>query len=597
MSTEIEDLLPSLPFKRFDNVLKWYNNNKSRFIIKGKKGPYVDLHSMKNEFTKEAYRKIVGVTTSKKKLIKVFKHYISIKKDFDRNVIYLLRKKDESGVLAFAVFTSSNPTDPTTGVTQAFSCKHDCYYCPNEPGQPRSYIHDEPGVLRANRNDFDPIRQMNDRISSYVEWGQTGLKLEIKILGGTFTEYPVMYLETFIRNIVYAANTFFHTTKRSAFTIEEEIILNATADIRIVGLSCETRPDTLIAEDGDDWIRRFRKWGITRIQMGVQHISNKILKKINRGHTVQASIKALQKLKNAGFKVDIHLMPDLPNANSKIDIKMLETVYNTEYLQSDGLKIYPTAVTPWTTIKKWHDSGKYKPYAQSDPVGFLKMMTYSMLGAKPWMRLDRVIRDIPGPHIQGGNQVTNLRQILNQRIIKSGQQIMEIRYRECGRRHNNMYKIEDGEYLIRKYKASGGIEYFISLESKDKKCIFGFLRLRISKNDVFDVLHRMGKVRELHVYGNVTKVGVHNNNVQHSGVGKTLLKMAEDISYSNNCVGVAVISGMGVTKYYQKQGYFMNNTFMIKRFIFTKQRVIIAFLIIAILILSILSILNQNIQV
>lgn len=572
--SEIEEIIPSLPIKEFDNILKWYNQNTSKYTINSKKGAYIDLQTMKKDFMKKTYRKIVGVVTSKKKLINVFKYYISIKKDFDKNVIYLLRKKDESGVLAFAVFTSSNPTDPTTGVTQAFSCKHDCYYCPNEPGQPRSYIHDEPGVLRANRNEFDPIRQMNDRLVSYVEWGQTGLKLEIKILGGTFTEYPVMYLETFIRNVVYAANTFFDTIKRDAFSIEKEITLNATADIRIVGLSCETRPDTLIAEDGDDWIRRFRKWGITRIQMGVQHTNNMILKKINRGHTVEASILALRKLKNAGFKVDIHLMPDLPNATPDIDTLMLKIVYNTDYLQADGLKIYPTAVTPWTTIQKWHDSGKYKPYAQSDPEGFLKMMTYSMLGAKPWMRLDRVIRDIPGQHIQGGNKVTNLRQILNQRITRSGQQIMEIRYRECGRRHNNMYKIEDADYVIRKYDASGGIEYFISLESKDRKCIFGFIRLRISRNDVFAVLHNMGKVRELHVYGNVTRVGVHNNNIQHSGVGKTLLKMAEKISYKHNCDGIAVISGMGVTKYYEKRGYYMKDTFMIKRFYLTKYKLI-----------------------
>ena len=583
--TDIEDIIPDLHIHTFKNVLNWYNANKSNYIVKTKNGSYIDFPSMKKFFTSSNFRKIVGSRTSKKDLIKVYKYYISTKKDFDKNIIYLLRKRDESGVLAFAVFTSPNPTDPTTGITQQFSCKHNCYYCPNEPGQPRSYIHDEPGVLRANRNDFDPIRQMNDRISSYVEWGQTGLKLEIKILGGTFTEYPIPYLEIFIRDIVYSANVFFDEHKRRPYSIETEIFLNSEADIRIVGLSCETRPDILLADDGNDWIKRFRKWGITRIQMGVQHTDNDILKKINRGHTVETSIKALRKLKNAGYKVDIHLMPDLPNASEEIDMLMLQTVYNTQLLQADGLKIYPTAVTPWTVIKKWKDSGKYKPYAQSNPEGFLNVMTYSMLGAKPWMRLDRVVRDIPGPHIEGGNKVTNLRQILNDRITKSGKSIMEIRYRECGRRHNNKYKLEDAEYITRKYKASGGLEYFISLESTDNKCIFGFIRLRISKNEVFDVLHRMGKVRELHIYGNVTKVGIHNTNIQHSGIGKTLLRMAEHISYSHNCVGTAVISGMGVTKYYQKQGYHEEDTYMIKRFIFTKQRVIIGLLIIEVLFL------------
>ena len=577
-SPDLEELLPfptqPLPIKYFDAVLKWYNDNKSRFIVNGKKGEYIDLQSMKKIFTQKVLRKLVGVHTSKKKLIKVYKHYIKIKKDFDRNVIFLLRKKDESGVLAFAVFTSPNPTDPTTGITQSFSCKHDCYYCPNEPGQPRSYIHDEPGVLRANKNKFDPIQQMEDRLRSYLEWGQSGLKLEIKILGGTFTEYPVAYLEHFIRDVVYAANVFFDDIKRTPYSIESEISLNATAEVRIVGLSCETRPDTLIIDDGDDWIRRFRKWGITRVQMGVQHTSNYILQKINRGHTVEDSIDALRKLKNAGFKVDIHLMPDLPNATPKSDMLMLETVYKTDLLQADGLKIYPTAVTPWTTIQKWHNSGKYKPYAQSDPDKFIEVMTYSILGACPWMRLDRVIRDIPSTHIQGGNMVTNLRQIINNNIVKSGQTIMEIRYRECGRRHNNLYRLENAIYITRVYHSSGGRDYFISLESPDMKCIFGFIRLRISDHCVFDVLNNMGKVRELHVYGNVTKVGTRNNNVQHSGVGKTLLKMAENIAYKNNCKGVAVISGMGVTKYYEKRGYHMKDTFMIKKFYISRDLLI-----------------------
>lgn len=477
-----------------------------------------------------------------------------------------------SGVTIITVLTSPRPNG------QEFSCKHNCYYCPNEPAhegnnwtpQPRSYLSKEPAVARANRNEFDPIKQMTDRIQSLLLNGHEIDKLEIIIEGGTYTEYPVDYLREFHRDLVYCANTYFDdpNTRREPLNITEEIAINATARVRIVGLSIETRPDALIDEYGESWLRRFREWGVTRVQLGVQHTNNYILKKINRGHTVKDAALAIELLKDNGIKVHIHLMPDLPFSNPEEDIKMFDTVFKTPMLQPDEVKIYPCEVTPWTVIQKWHNSGKYKPYAQTNERALLDVVKYSMEICPPWIRLPRVIRDIPLTYIQGGNMYPNLRQMLMDELEKDGKITMDIRARECGR--NTHYKIEDSVFLTRTYRTMRGTEYFISCESRDEMCIFGFIRLRIPDNydnTEFDCLHNRGLIRELHVYGNVTPVGFNKTmDSQHKGIGKQLVRIAEEISYGKNLIGTAVISGMGVTKYYEKIGYNLVDTYMIKTF-------------------------------
>lgn len=483
--------------------------------------------------------------------------------------------RNMSGVTIITVLTSPRPHG------QQFSCKHNCYYCPNEPAhegnnwtpQPRSYLSKEPAVARANRNDFDAIQQMTDRMQSLLLNGHEIDKLEIIIEGGTYTEYPVDYLREFHRDLVYCANTFFDDApiKRAKLTIEEEIAMNANAKVRIIGICIETRPDALYDDtQQESWLRRFRKWGVTRVQLGVQHTNNSILKRINRGHTIEDAANAIQLLKDNCFKVDIHLMPDLPFSSPEEDKKMFETVFNTPLLQPDQVKIYPCEVTPWTVIQKWHESGKYKPYAQTNERGLLDVVKYGMELCPPWVRLPRVIRDIPLTYIEGGNMYPNLRQMLTSELEKEGKTIMDIRSRECGR--NVHYKIENAVFLIRTYETKNGTEYFISCESPDKHCIFGFIRLRIPhvierETVLFTCLQHRGLIRELHVYGNVIPVGYNKQlDSQHKGIGKRLVKIAEEISYENGLIGTAIISGMGVTKYYEKLGYYEEETYMIKTF-------------------------------
>ena len=183
-----------------------------------------------------------------------------------------------SGVNSFAVLLSPKPDG------QDFSCKHNCYYCPDETKEngaeddmPRSYLKKEPAVSRGFRNGWDPIKQMNDRLTSLLKQGHEVDKIELIVEGGTYTEFPETYLRNFNRDCYYAANTFFdQEPKRDKMELTFEMLENINSKVRIIGLCIETRPDAI----NDDWIEFFRNNGVTRVQLGVQHTDTGILKKL-----------------------------------------------------------------------------------------------------------------------------------------------------------------------------------------------------------------------------------------------------------------------------------------------------------------------------
>lgn len=490
------------------------------------------------------------------------------------------RVRNISGVCVITVLTSPYPNG------QSFSCKHDCFYCPNEPAhsnnnwqaQPRSYLYHEPAVLRANRWGFEPIQQMFDRMDSYIATSNVVDKIEIIIEGGTYCDYPVDYLEKYHRDLFYAANIYFDVKKalidsytniteisksiRQPLTIQQEMQINKTALIHIIGLSIECRPDSL----NNDWLHRFRNWGVTKIQIGIQHTDNAILYKINRGHTIEQALWAIQYLKDNCFKVHIHIMPDLPGTSSDIDMKMFDFVYSN--VCPDEMKIYPCQIVPWTKIKQWYDKGIYKPYFDDNPQYLIDVIKYAMETCPNYIRVPRCIRDIPvTQYVTGGNNISNMRQIVDNLLNGDYVKSKEIRSREIGR--NIKYYNLPANYNIYKYKANNGTDYFIAYESYDKVALFGFIRLRIvQKNNlqIFKILNHCGLIRELHVYGDVTQVNtIKKQAVQHTGIGTGLLKIAERITMENGLNKVVVISGEGVKGYYEKKGYIEKNTFMIKK--------------------------------
>ena len=578
----------------FTNLLYWLNANGESINIANNN----ELNKkFQSEFNKQMrLSKIPGLRKSI--LLNVLNNVLDIS-DFDielRNnfdiLKMLLRKRpmrNISGITSITVITAPFPDG------QKFSCKHNCYYCPNEPAhegndwqaQPRSYLYHEPAVRRANQHKFYAIGQMLNRMDTYFSNGHVIDKLEIIVEGGTYTEYPVDYLERYHRDLFYAANIYFDLRKlysnydncliqkldlkllsniRQPLSVEEEIKINKTAKVHIIGICIETRPDAL----DDDWLYRFRKWGVTRIQLGAQHVDNKILKKINRGHSVEQLLWAMKYLKDNCFKIDIHIMPDLPDASPEIDKAMFDYVYSV--VCPDQMKVYPCQTVPWTIIEKWYKQGKYVPYFDKDPNLLIDVVKYSMENCPPWVRLPRVIRDIPcSVYVEGGNNIGNMRQMVDNILDGQGIVSMDIRSREIGR-HSKYYN-KPANYNSYYYYGNEGHDYFIGYESYDLRALFGFIRLRIveEKNNkiVFNILKKRGLVRELHVYGDTTAVNSFaKHGCQHTGIGKGLLKCAEIKTMENGLYGIVVISGEGVKEYYEKRGYKEIDTFMVKDFWF-----------------------------
>jgi ELP3 family radical SAM enzyme/protein acetyltransferase len=485
--------------------------------------------------------------------------------------------RSNSGVMVVTVVTSPYPKSGEK-ITK-FSCPYNCHYCPAEPDQPRSYLLKEPAVHRANRNKFDAVDQFRDRGSCYIVNGHPFDKVELIVLGGTWSSYPEDYKEEFVRDLYYAGNTFFDKnfmiTPRERKSLDEEIKLNETALCRIIGLTIETRPDQIHKKE----LMTLRRYGVTRIQLGIQHTDDEILRGVNRQCTTKKAIHAIKMLKDTCFKVDIHLMPDLPGSSPEKDEAMFRYILESPDLQVDQWKIYPCEVVPWTEIKKWYDEGSYKPYAdckyemginsrkiQTNPLFELLIRVKHQV--HPWIRINRIIRDIPSEYISAGNDAEDLRQHLQKEMRLRNLACKCIRCREVKDKKTN---IEEAQLVVRTYDASGGKEFFMSYESPDQKILYGFLRLRLSNHtgaNIFPELEKTALIRELHVYGKVIPVYSKDmkdkKSVQHGGFGTKLLLEAQKIAKENGFMRIAVISGVGVRNYYRKLGFVDEEYFLIK---------------------------------
>jgi ELP3 family radical SAM enzyme/protein acetyltransferase len=491
-------------------------------------------------------------------------------------------QRSESGIQSVSILTSPYPKyEDENGkiIQQNFSCKHNCYFCPNEIDpvskkmvMPRSYLSREPACLRASRNEFDPIKQIYDRLLSLEKMGHPLDKLEIIVLGGTVLEYPREYLTYFTTQIFYICNIYPFTDSRKMLSLVEEQRINTSTDIKIIGYTLETRPDGITYES----INYLRWLGVTRMQIGIQHTSNRLLNIVNRGHGVEESIVAIKLLKNSGLKVISHLMPDLPYATKDEDLEMFdEILYNSDLL-CDEYKIYPCVATKFSMIKKWADRGEYVPNADKDPNYLRDVIGYYMKNVQPWVRIPRIIRDIPNDYIHYGNKEGHLREIIDKNVKTN-----EIRGREIRNTKLTEYPI----LVIDSFDSSGCKEYFIRYETKDRTKILGFCRLRLNKewNPFLNELNGCALIRELHVYGKTTIVNSKDKaNVQHLGLGKKLIKNAEWVALKHGYINICITSGIGVQGYYKnKLGYHLDGLYMKKNIVKYKSfSIIILFILI-----------------
>ncbi len=439
------------------------------------------------------------------------------------------------------------PTKTISGITPVAvmlpprKCNHgECVYCPSMD-VPQSYTPRSPVVMRARRVNYNSYKQVRARLKAFRVMNHPTDKIEVIIMGGTFLEYDKKFQGEFIRGIYNGLNG-----KKSA-TLKQAQKLNEKANCRCVAMCVETRPDVCV-----EFIDRMREWGVTRVELGVQIIDDKIYEKINRGHKVEDVINATRKLKNSGFKVGYHIMPGLPGSSLKKDYKLFKKIFSSSNFRPDQLKIYPCQVMPNSELEQWYWKKKYNPYTREQTEKIL----VAMLKEVPrYCRVMRIMREIPPQYIVAGTRRIDLRREIEKELRKKNSKLKEIRYREIGFAINR--GAIDG-YLklkITKYKASDGIEYFLEIVNSED-ILFGLCRLRINNNE--------GIIRELHVYGKSLKLGEEGKISQHRGFGKMLMKKVEDITRKNNIKKLKVISGIGVREYYKKLGYKLEGNYMVK---------------------------------
>ncbi|MDD4271305.1 MAG: tRNA uridine(34) 5-carboxymethylaminomethyl modification radical SAM/GNAT enzyme Elp3 [Patescibacteria group bacterium] len=530
-------------------AIKQKQNRKNAIgeLLNSKIKSRVELMAIKRKLAKKYGEKIL----SHSEILKEYRNKLStttIKRQAELEKV--LRKRSVRTMSGIA---------PVAVLTKTYPCPGKCAYCPTEKDVPQSYLSNEPAVMRAIRCGYDPYKQVQLRLRALEANGHEPTKIELIVIGGTWSVLPENYKYWYIMECFRAANEHGvksqkHSSKLKIAKLKNNLNLeqkkNESAKYKIIGITLETRPDYINKKE----LLEMRELGCTRVELGVQAIDDKILKLNKRGHGVAEVAQATKLLKNYGFKVTYHIMPGLPGATAKKDLAMFKKLFTNERFQPDQLKFYPTVVTRGSLLYKWWRAGKYKPY--SDKVLKDLIMKCKKV-VPPYVRIIRLIRDIPGESIMAGNLITNLRQVMKDQGVVC-------RCIRCREAKEQKFKVESLKLKVIRYKASGGVEYFLSYESKDGKVLYGFCRLRLvnAKSPLPPLLKGAGLIRELHVYGELVSVGKLKK-VQHAGLGKMLMQEAEKITREQGYKKIAVIAGVGVRGYYRKLGYRLEDSYMV----------------------------------
>ena len=498
--------------------------------------------------------------------------------------------RTQSGVAPVAIMTK--PRDCDHG-----SCTFCCGGVNSHFGDvPKSYTGNEPASMRAIRNKFDAYLQVFNRLEHYILLNQVPDKVELIIMGGTFLSYPEEYQENFVKDAFKAMNDFgelffvdnvldknkfkeffesdldFRDKDRTAKihkkllslkksnkidnNLEFEQLRNETGKIRCSVLVVETKPDWCFEQE----INQVLKLGTTRVEIGIQTLNNQILKKTNRGHTLQDSIKCIQLLKDSFLKTTFHLMPGLPGSSKEEDINNFKELFSNQDFQPDGLKIYPCMVMPGTPLYRQYIKGSFKPIKTEEAAEIvIKGKKY----IPRYARVYRILRDIPTKYTTDGVGITNFRQYLHQIMDDRNLKCQCIRCREprnkeINRNHVKLKRID--------YNASKGKEIFLSYDDTKNDILLGFLRLRIPyKPFRKEITKNSMGIREIHIYGNTTSLGKRGP-IQHHGLGKRLVETSEKIANEEyDMKKILVTSGVGVRNYFYKLGYKRDGPYMAKK--------------------------------
>jgi len=434
---------------------------------------------------------------------------------------------------------------PVAVMAKPFPCPGKCVYCPTSPEAPKSYTIESPAVLRARSCGFDASKQVEIRLKTLAEMGHARDKIELIIMGGTFLSYPRDYQYQFVKDCYDALNGV------TSSSLEESRKLNEKAEHRCVGLCIETRPDFC----GEDEIARMLDFGTTRVELGVQTLDDEIYCLTKRGHGVAEVSSATRLLRDRGFKVYYHWMPGLPGSTPEHDLEMSKQLFEDPRFRPDGLKLYPTLVVRGSELESWYRDNRYQPYSDEVMIDLL----IAIKGLIPkYVRISRLMRDIPSKFILAGSRDLALRGTVRKRMQEAGVSCSCIRCREYGHRRSDGWAIGRPCLTRLDYETTGGKEILLSYEDENET-LFGLLRLRVSEEAAV--------VRELHIFGPEVPLGEKAEQAaQHHGLGERLLREAERIARRESKADrLSVLSGVGAREYYRSLGYHLNGSYMVKQ--------------------------------
>ncbi len=461
---------------------------------------------------------------------------------FERQVFDRLRLKPIRTVSGVA---------PVAVLTEPWPCPGECIFCPEADGYPKSYLPDEPGARRARLANYDPFEQTATRLQSLESMGHATDKIELLILGATWSAYPRDYQEWFVRRCLDVMNG------RESATLLQAQRANETAEHRNVGLVIETRPDQITSAE----VGRLRWLGVTKVQLGAQSLDDRLLAANRRGHAVADTRRACRLLRLAGFKLHLHWMPNLYQATPASDRADFARLWSDPAVRPDELKLYPCSLIAGTPLYTLWQQGEYQPYSDDE---LIELLIDCKKTVPPYCRLSRVMRDIPSQYIAAGTTQSHLRQVVQREMKRRGLACRCIRCREV-----RQEKIAAGQLHFEPYTYStdATTEHFLSYITSSGK-LAGFLRLSlplpdVPPADIIDELRGSAVIREVHIYGPALEIGAASQGeAQHAGLGAQLIEQAAGLAREAGFRRLAVISAIGTREYYRKQGFELGELYM-----------------------------------
>ena len=484
---------------------------------------------------------------------------------------------------------------PVTVLTRPFPCPGTCVFCPSDVRMPKSYLADEPGAQRAEHNDFDPYLQTWNRLAVYRSIGHPVEKVELIVLGGTWSFYPDPYQVWFVKSCMDAISDFgegvdgrkeaggvpagyraidpvdgrrparrynqalrSHLEERFGGTLlhadetaewgalEAAQRRNETAPSRCVGLVVETRPDSI----DDDEVLRLRGLGVTKVQLGIQSLDDAVLKRSRRGHAVAESRAAVRRLRAAGFKIHAHWMANLPGATPDSDVADYARLFEDPDFRPDELKLYPCLLVESAELMEVHARGEWEPYEDATLLGVLEAC---MAMTPRWCRLTRVVRDFSAHDIVAGTHTANLREVAERQLSERGERLVEVRSREI---RGAAFDRDSLRLRETRYSTSVGEECFLEFVTPEDRLV-GFCRLALPSDPApIREIRQSALLREVHVYGASLPLGARPaESAQHGGLGTRLVHAARDCALAAGFGKLAVISAVGTRAWYRTLGF------------------------------------------